>query len=116
MDAEPPLDSFFGGFTRHFGTVHPRTQAVRLDVLPDRLRLGPKSRSRIASVLFREREARYNDLKPVRVIRRPISLVILFERSDGEVYRFRPGTDDLMQDAAEPVIAALRQAGAPIAD
>lgn len=116
-DAELPLESFFGGFTRGPGTVHPRTKAVRLDVFPGLVRISPRSRSRLASILIPQWEARYDELRPIRVVRRrPAVFYIRFERTGGGEYRFRPWSDDLMHDAAEPVLVALRRSGAPIAD
>jgi hypothetical protein len=84
---------------------------ARLDVFSDRVLIRPRSSRR--GIFVPTWEALYTELQPVRVVRRPLSLGIRFRRIDNNVITFRPARDSL-QDGAEPVLAALRSAGANI--
>jgi hypothetical protein len=102
------LGSFLGGFSYHLRFATPQTRMVRLDVFRDRVVVRPRSGRR--GFFTPTWEARYTDLRPVRVVRRPLFRGIRFRRSDGDMFTFRPA-GEFLADGVEPVLAALRAAG-----
>lgn len=109
--AGDPLGSFLGGFSYHLRYATPQTRMARLDVFPDRLVVCPRSGRR--GFFVPTWEARYTDLRPVRVIRRPLFRGIRFRRSDGDTFTFRPA-GEFLADGVEPLLGALRAGGAVI--
>ena len=106
-----PVGSFFGGFSYHLRWASPQTRMVRLDVFPDRVVVRPRSGRR--SFFVPNWEAGYSELRPVGVVRRPLFRGIRLRRSDGDTFTFRPA-GDFLTDGVEPLLAALRAAGAVI--
>jgi hypothetical protein len=111
---EPPLESSTGGFTYGVWWASSQTRFAKLEIFADRLVVGPRSRSKLGGILAPRWTARYADLEPVWVVKRPTFLGIGFRRKDGRVFTFRPAGGPL-DDRAEPILAALRRLGVPIA-
>ena len=111
---EPPLESFLGGFTYGLWWASSQTRLAKLEIFADRLVVGPRSQSKLGRILVPKWTAQYADLEPVRVVKRPTFLGIRFRRKDGRVFMFRPA-GGLRDDRAEPILAALRRVGVPIA-
>jgi hypothetical protein len=84
---------------------------ARLDVFHDRVVVGPRSGRR--GFFVPTWEAEYTELRPVRVAKRPLFRGIRFRRSDGDTFTFRPA-GEFLADGVEPLLAALRAAGALI--
>lgn len=108
---DEPLGTFLGGFTYHLRWASSQARMIRLDVFADRVSVRPLSRRR--GTFAPTWEARYSELQPVRVVRRPLLLGIRFRRSDRDAFTFRPA-GEFLKDGAEPVLGALRSAGAEI--
>jgi len=105
------LGSFLGGFNYHFRYATPQTRMARLDVFRDRVVVGPRSGRR--GIFVPTWEARYTELQAVRVVKRPLFRGIRFRRTDGDTLTFRP-VGEFLADGVEPLLAALRAAGAVI--
>jgi hypothetical protein len=105
------MESFLGGFSYHLRYATPQTRMARLDVFPDRVAVRPRSGRR--GFFVPTWEARYTELRPVRVVRRPLFCGIRFARSDGDTFTFRPA-GEFLADGVEPLLAALWAAGAVV--
>lgn len=104
------LRSFLGGFNYHFRYATPQTSMARLDVLGDRVVVRPRSGRGIFVPTW---EARYTELLTVRVVKRPLFRGIRFRRADGDTITFRPA-GEFLADGVEPLLGALRAAGAVV--
>jgi hypothetical protein len=109
-DAElHPIGTFDGGFSYHFRWAQPASRMARLEVFADRIVLRPRSGRR--SIFTPTWEARYDELQVIRAVRWPRG--IRFRRADSDTITFRPA-GEFLQGGMEPVLTALRLAGAEI--
>jgi hypothetical protein len=105
-----PLGSFLGGFKYHLRWAGAPTKLARLDIFADRVVVRPRSRER--GIFVPTWEARFTDLRSVRIPwRAPLAFRgIRFQRTDNGVITFWPA-GEFLQDGAGPVLATLRNAG-----